>query len=109
MQKAQADTLIAEAGGVDLAQVAAKNKQLSHVVWVAKIGSRHMDWNDVPKEVEGRLDVAVWHELVDEKKELTGLEVPEWDPNSQSPPLSTLWGEEFVEYGPEVSFSIYIC
>ncbi|BCS28808.1 uncharacterized protein APUU_70378S [Aspergillus puulaauensis] len=101
LQKAQADTLIAEAGGVDLAQVAAKNKQLSHVVWVAKIGSRHMDWNDVPKEVEGRLDVAVWHELVDEKKELTGLEVPEWDPNSQSPPLSTLWGEEFVEYRPE--------
>ncbi|KAL4787826.1 hypothetical protein BJX76DRAFT_353865 [Aspergillus varians] len=101
LQKAQADSLIAEAGALDLTLVAENNKQLSHVVWVAKLGSRHMDWNYVPKEVEGRLDVAVWHELVDEKKDLAGLEVPEWDPSSPSSTLSTLWSDEFVEYGPE--------
>ncbi|KAL4883049.1 hypothetical protein BJY04DRAFT_185638 [Aspergillus karnatakaensis] len=101
LQKAQADSLIAEAGSLDLTLVAGNNKQLSHVIWVAKLGSRHMDWNDVPKEVEGRLDVAVWHELVDEKKELAGLEIPEWDPNSPTPTLSTLWSGEFIEYGPK--------
>ncbi|KAL4805960.1 hypothetical protein BDV18DRAFT_160820 [Aspergillus unguis] len=101
LQKSQADSLIAEAGALDLTLVAGDNKQLSHVIWVAKIGSRHMDWNDVPKEVEGRLEVAVWHELVDEKKDLAGLEVPEWDPSTKSPSLSTLWSGEFVEYGPE--------
>ncbi|KAL4988750.1 hypothetical protein BDW68DRAFT_176565 [Aspergillus falconensis] len=101
LRKAQADSLIAEAGALDLTLVAKDNKQLSHVVWVAKMGSRHMDWNDTPKEVEGHLDVAVWHELVDEKKELAGLEVPEWDPSSKTPTLSTLWSGEFVEYGPE--------
>ncbi|KAL4740049.1 hypothetical protein BDV11DRAFT_106529 [Aspergillus similis] len=101
LRKAQADSLIAEAGALDLTLVAKDNKQLSHVIWVAKMGSRHMDWNDVPKEVEDHLDVAVWHELVDEKKELAGLEVPEWDPSSKTPTLSTLWSGEFVEYGPE--------
>ncbi|KAL4978003.1 hypothetical protein BDW66DRAFT_165363 [Aspergillus desertorum] len=101
LQKAQADSLIAEAGALDLNRVAKDNKQLSHVIWVAKMGSRHMDWNDVPKQVEEHLDVAVWHELVDEKKELAGLEVPEWDPSSKTPTVSTLWSGEFVEYGPE--------
>ncbi|KAL4917971.1 hypothetical protein BDW62DRAFT_201299 [Aspergillus aurantiobrunneus] len=101
LQKSQADSLIAEAGALDLTLVAGKNKQLSHVIWVAKLGSRHMDWNDVPKEVEGRLDVGVWHEIVDEKKDLAGLEVPEWDPSSSTPTLSTVWSDEFVEYGPE--------
>jgi hypothetical protein len=61
-----------------------------------------MDWNDVPKEAQGRLDVAVWHELVDEKKDLAGLEVPEWDPTSPTPTLTTLWSGEFIEYKPEV-------
>ncbi|KAL6239442.1 hypothetical protein BDW75DRAFT_119311 [Aspergillus navahoensis] len=101
LRKAQADSLIAEAGALDLTLVAKDNKQLSRVIWVAKMGSRHMDWNDTPKEVEGDLDVSVWHELVDEKKELAGLEVPEWDPSSKTPTLSTLWSGEFVEYGPE--------
>ncbi|KAL4939148.1 hypothetical protein BDV06DRAFT_41247 [Aspergillus oleicola] len=101
LQKSQADSLIAEAGSVDLPQVAGNNKQLNHVIWVAKLGSRHMDWNDVPKELEDHLDVAVWHEIVDEKKELAGLEVPDWDHSTPSPSLSTLWSGEFVEYGPE--------
>ncbi|KAL2824058.1 hypothetical protein BDW59DRAFT_90383 [Aspergillus cavernicola] len=101
LQKSQADSLVAEAGALDLTLVAGGNKQLSHVVWVAKLGSRHMDWNDVPKEVEDRLDVAVWHEIVDEKKDLAGLEVPEWDPSSPTPTLTTLWSGEFIEYGPE--------
>jgi hypothetical protein len=102
LQKVQADSLIAEAGAVDLALVAKKNDQLSHFLWVAKLGSRHMDWNDVPKELQGRLNVAVWHELVDEKKDLAGLEVPEWDPTSPTPTLTTLWSGEFIEYKPEV-------
>ncbi|KAL3481814.1 hypothetical protein BJX99DRAFT_243481 [Aspergillus californicus] len=101
LKKAQADSLIAEAGALDLTLVAGNNKQLSHVIWVAKLGSRHMDWNDVPKGVKGHLDVAVWHELVDERKDLAGLDVPEWDPSSPSPSLTTLWSGEFIEYGPE--------
>ncbi|KAL2866264.1 uncharacterized protein BJX67DRAFT_382073 [Aspergillus lucknowensis] len=101
LRKAQADSLIAEAGALDLTVVSKENKQLSHVVWVAKLGSQHMDWHDVPKEVEGRLDVAVWHELVDEKKDLAGLEVPEWDPSSPAPSLTTLWSGEFIEYSAE--------
>ncbi|EIT76513.1 hypothetical protein F9C07_2236258 [Aspergillus flavus] len=106
LQKSQADVLIAEAGALDLSLVAKSNEQLSQVIWVAKLGSRHMDWNDVPGDVKGTLEVAVWHEVVEEKKDLAGLDVPSWEPNSPSPSLTTVWPSatgpgEFIEYQPE--------
>lgn len=108
LKKAQIDALIAEAGALDLSAVAKGNKQLTQVVWVAKAGSRHMDWNEVPADVQGSLKVAVWHELVEEKQELAGLEVPDWDPATPTPSVTTVWPSsskvnEFVEYGPNVS------
>lgn len=107
LKKSQADVLIAEAGALDLSLVAEGNKQLSQVIWVAKIGSRHMDWNDVPAELTNSLEVSVWHELVDEKRDLAGLELPEWDPTTKTPSVSTVWRSsagdgELVEYQPEV-------
>lgn len=110
LQKVQADALIAEAGALDLSVVAKGNKQLSKVIWVAKIGSRHMDWNDVPGDVKGTLSVAVWHELVDETRDLAGLEVPSWDPKEPSPGVTTVWPSsssegQFIDFQPEVSLS----
>ena len=104
------EALIAEAGAVDLSAVAKENKQLSHALWVAKIGSRHMDWNEVPEDVKDSLTVAVWHELVEEKKDLAGFEVPTWDPATPTPPLTTVWPSssqtgEFIDYKPGVSCS----
>lgn len=115
LQKAQAEALIAEAGALDLSMVAKGNKQLSRVLWVAKLGSQHMDWNDAPEDVQDSLSVAVWHELVGEKKDLAGFEVPSWDPSSPAPPVATVWSSssevgEFIDYQPEVSllYSLFI-
>lgn len=112
LQKAQVEALIAEAGAVDLSAVAKANEQLSHVLWVAKIGSRHMDWNGVPDDVRDSLTVTVWHELVEEKKDLAGFEVPSWDPASPTPVLTTVWPSssqsgEFIDYQPGVSCAHY--
>lgn len=108
LQKVQAEALIAEAGALDLSTVAKGNEQLSQVVWVAKLGSRHMDWNEVPADVKGILSVTVWHELVDEKRDLAGLEVPTYDPKTPSPGLTTVWPSsssegKFIDFEPEVS------
>ncbi|PYI06118.1 hypothetical protein BO78DRAFT_369699 [Aspergillus sclerotiicarbonarius CBS 121057] len=106
LKESQAEALIGEAGALDLSLVAKGNDQLSQVIWVAKLGSRHMDWNDVPEDVKGTLEVGVWHELVEAKKDLAGLEVPSWDPTSPTPSVTTVWPSkssagEFVEYQPE--------
>lgn len=107
LQKAQAELLIAEAGAVDLSLVTKGNQQLSHVIWVAKQGSRHMEWNQVPEGIGGRIEVAVWHELVKDKKTSVSSEVPEWEPKSPTPSITTVWPStsgvgEFVEYEPKV-------
>ncbi|KAJ5947906.1 hypothetical protein N7466_000921 [Penicillium verhagenii] len=91
LQTVQADALIAEAGSLDLSIAAHGNKQLSQVVWVAKFGNQHMDWHGVPEGVDGTMKVDVWHELVEEKKDLAGLDVPEYDPKEPAPGITTVW------------------
>lgn len=111
LEKVQAELLIAEAGAVDLTVVTSGNKQLKDVIWVAKEGSRHMDWNEVPAKLAGSVKVAVWHELVEEKKKLEDTEVPAYDPKSATPSVTALWPntEEFIEYKPQVSMLLPLC
>jgi hypothetical protein len=110
LQQTKADVLIGEAGSIDLSLISKDNKQLSLALWVAKDGNRHMDWNDVPGDVKGSLNVAVWHELVEEHKEIAGYDVPEYnpnDPNWTTPSVSTVWPSssqsgQFIEFSTEV-------
>ncbi|KAJ5177150.1 uncharacterized protein N7482_003027 [Penicillium canariense] len=106
LQNAKADALIAEAGSLDLSFVTKGNKQLSLVIWVAKDGNRHMDWHEVPEDVKGGLEVAVWHELVQEGKDLAGFNVPKYDPTTPAPEVSTVWPSEspsgeFIDFKQE--------
>jgi hypothetical protein len=106
LRKAQAEVLIAEAGAVDLPTITKDNEQLKHAIWVAKQGSRHMDWNDVPDGIGGGLEVSVWHELVNDRKDVVGRELPTFDHTTTTTPVTTLWPSssgigEFVEYTPQ--------
>ncbi|KAJ5343236.1 uncharacterized protein N7506_003060 [Penicillium brevicompactum] len=106
LKHAEADVLIAEAGSMDLAAVTKDTTQLSLVLWVAKYGNRHMDWNGVPENVEGTLKVAVWHELVEEFKDLASYDVPEYDPKTETPAVNTVWPSssqsgQFIDFKPE--------
>jgi hypothetical protein len=107
LKQAKADVLIAEAGSLDLSLVTKDNAQLSIVLWVAKYGNRHMDWNESPDNVKGSLKVAVWHELVEEFKDLASYEVPEYDPKTEAPAVNTVWPSssqsgQFIDFKPEV-------
>ena len=112
LRTANADFLIAEAGTIELPPVTKSCPNLKHVVWVAKVGSQHMDWNEVPEGVGGQLEVSVWHELCEEKKSTTGTELPEVDKDSTHSPLGIFHGESFhpklVEYPPEVGQKSFV-
>lgn len=108
LQHAQAEALIAEAGSLDLSLIASGNKQLSLVLWAANLGNRHMDWHEKPENVKSGFEVNVWHELVEEQKDLASLEVPEYDPTTPTPTVSTIWASssqsgEFIEFEADVS------
>lgn len=67
-----------------------------------------MDWNVVPEGTGGKVEVVVWHELIDERKTLTSSEVLPVDKESSVQPLSTFWATDggvgqLVEYTSEVS------
>lgn len=66
-----------------------------------------MDWNVVPEGTGSKVEVVVWHELIDERRTLTSSEVLPVDKESSVQPLSTFWPAndgvgELVEYTSEV-------
>lgn len=68
LSKTGADSLVAEAGSVPLADVAQAASGLRQVIWTVEKTSRHMDWNEVPEGIGGKTDVSVWHQLVQDQK-----------------------------------------
>ena len=68
-----------------------------------------MDWNEVPEGVGGKMDVAVWHELVDDKKSLVDSELPASEKDSKVQPIAVFHGSSsnprLIEFTSEVSIS----
>ncbi|KAI9878414.1 MAG: hypothetical protein M1830_000934 [Pleopsidium flavum] len=105
LQNAEPDVLIAEAGALHISEVIKGCPSLAQVVWVAQRGGRHMDWNEVPEGVGGRVGISVWHELVDDKKEMTGAQLPANAQVEAVPGILTFWPskEDSIEEMTEFS------
>ena len=76
LKDSRADCIVAAAGSLPLEGLFNQYSGLRQVVWVAERSSRHMDWNEVPEGVGGKADIAVWHEIVDEKGDASSSELP---------------------------------
>ncbi|KAF2728177.1 acetyl-CoA synthetase-like protein [Polyplosphaeria fusca] len=85
-----ADSLIAEAGSIPLADVSKGVSRLRSVVWTVEKTSRHMDWNEVPEGIGGKIDVSVWHQLVQDQKN-GKPELPQG--SGDAPDIIFLWQE----------------
>jgi acyl-coenzyme A synthetase/AMP-(fatty) acid ligase len=97
-----ADALIAEAGSVPLAEVGQGVSNLRSIIWTVEKTSRHMDWSEVPEGIGGKIDVAVWHELVQEQKN-TATALPS---TSEKPPnVVFLWQEATGKSADIVEFT----
>ncbi|KAF2646775.1 hypothetical protein P280DRAFT_386650 [Massarina eburnea CBS 473.64] len=101
LNRANVDSLISEAGAIPLDDVGKGVSALRNVIWTVEKTSRHMDWNEVPEGIGGRIEVSVWHQLVqDHKNEDFALPQDE----GKAPPVVFLWQEapgksaEFVEF-----------
>jgi acyl-CoA synthetase (AMP-forming)/AMP-acid ligase II len=68
LSRTGADTLIAQAGSVPLDVVSQGVSGLREVIWTVEKTSRHMDWNEVPEGIGGKIDVSVWHQLIQDQK-----------------------------------------
>jgi hypothetical protein len=77
----------------------------SHVIWVAKHGNMHMDWNEVPEGIGGKLEVSTWHDLVDETKGSVSSEVPASEKGSSTKRLITFWPGKKGDVGETVELT----
>jgi acyl-CoA synthetase (AMP-forming)/AMP-acid ligase II len=99
-----ADALIAEAGSVPLADVIRGAPGLRQIIWTVAKTSRHMDWNEVPEGIGGKIDVSVWHQLVQEQQDGAALPAS----TGKAPGVVFLWQEavgkpaEIVEFTQQV-------
>jgi acyl-CoA synthetase (AMP-forming)/AMP-acid ligase II len=105
-----ADSLIAPAGSIPLDNVSKEVSGLRNVIWTVEKTSRHMDWNEVPEGIGGKIDVSVWHQLVQDQKNGT-TELPQTA--GKAPNVVFLWQEgvgksvEIVEFTQQVRNSAF--
>lgn len=105
LQATRADALIAQAGSVPLAEVTRGVPALRQIMWIVEKTSRHMDWSEVPEGIGGKVDVSVWHELVQDSKN-TETTLP--TNAAKAPGVVFLWQEavgkpaEIVEFSQQV-------
>ncbi|KAF2095857.1 hypothetical protein NA57DRAFT_78634 [Rhizodiscina lignyota] len=76
LKSTNAECLIAEAGALPLENITKACASLKQAIWVVEETSRHMDWTEVPEDVGGKIDVAVWHELVKDASNGNSSELP---------------------------------
>ncbi|KAI4265212.1 MAG: hypothetical protein L6R38_009583 [Xanthoria sp. 2 TBL-2021] len=88
LKTTHADTLITAAGSVPLQGLLEQHFGLKQVIWVVERTSRHMDWNEVPEGVGGRAEIAVWHDIVEERKSLVSTDLPK--DNADKPPSNLI-------------------
>lgn len=101
-----ADALVAEAGSFPLADIGRGVPGLRQVIWTVEKTSRHMDWSEVPEGIGGKIDVSVWHELVQDRANGAGI-LP--SDTGKAPNVVFLWQEnvgksaEIVEFTQQVT------
>ncbi|KAJ4388934.1 hypothetical protein N0V93_006396 [Gnomoniopsis smithogilvyi] len=104
LRQAEADTVVALPGSFPFDAVVKSYPSLRQVVWVVDEGNRHMDWNEVPKGMGGKLNVATWQDIIQDSPADAGKELPPLADQHDAPNLTVFWQtkpneiEEMVEF-----------
>ena len=79
LQKAKADTIIADVGSFPFDVVTKGHPALKQLIWVVDEGNRHMDWDEIPTGTGGAVNISTWSEIVQEQESTAGTELPAID------------------------------
>lgn len=96
LKTTDADTLITAAGSVPLQELLEQHPGLKQVVWVVERTSRHMDWNEVPEGVGGKAEIAVWQDVIEERKSSVSADLP--TDNAEQPPPNVIFVSKRKDY-----------
>ena len=100
LHSTSADALVCAAGNLPLDDVAQQCQNLRLLTWVVEKTSRHMDWNGVPDSAQGRLNVSVWHDVVQENQSTASGDLPTNETGDAPSDVITIWQPKQMDAKP---------
>ncbi|TPX08229.1 uncharacterized protein E0L32_001875 [Thyridium curvatum] len=91
LRRSAADTVIAAPGSFPFDSVVKTYPSLRQLIWVVDEGSKHMDWNEVPKGMGGSVNVSTWQEIVQDQPVDAGRELPPIENQTEARDVTVFW------------------
>ena len=104
LRRSTADTIITAPGSFPFDAVVRAYPNLSNLVWVLDEGNKHLDWNEVPKGIGGRVNVATWNDIVSDGPPSAGTVLPQRSDKAPKD-IVTFWTGKSGETEDMVEFS----
>lgn len=105
------DCLLAPAGTLSPQILLQSCPSLKRFIWVVEETSRQMDWKASAED--GGVKLAVWHDIIEEKRQSASSELPSEPEGFGPPPIVAAWQGnkgpihfEMVGYSQKVSVSV---
>lgn len=104
LRASKADSLVAAVGSVPFDAISKSYPALKQLIWVTDSGSKHMDWNEIPKGSGGSINVSTWQEIVEDHKS-TSSELPTLTTGQTPKALVTFWQSSSGDVGQMTEYT----
>ncbi|KAI8630343.1 hypothetical protein F5Y19DRAFT_464172 [Xylariaceae sp. FL1651] len=91
LQQSGADTVVTCPGAFPFDSVVKSYPALRQLIWVVDEGSKHLDWNEVPKGMGGKVNVSTWQDILNDNPQTAGTELPPADNQAAAPDVIMFW------------------
>jgi hypothetical protein len=106
LRRSAADTVVTAPGSFPFDIVVKSYPSLRQLIWVVDEGSKHMDWNEVPKGTGSAVNVSTWQDVINDSPVDAGKELPPLEGQKESRDVTIFWQtkpgqeEELVKFTP---------
>lgn len=91
LRRAAADTVVTAPGSFPFDTVVKNYPAMRQVVWVVDEGSKHLDWNEVPKGMGSSANVSTWQDIIHEAPLEAGKELPPLEGQKEPRDVTIFW------------------
>ncbi|KAI1812338.1 hypothetical protein GGS20DRAFT_587630 [Poronia punctata] len=91
LRQSGADTVVTCPGAFPFDSVVKSYPALRQLVWVVDEGSKHLDWNEVPKGMGGKVNVSTWQDILSDHPQSAGAALPAEDHTTDAPDVIMFW------------------
>ncbi|KAI1266618.1 hypothetical protein F5Y18DRAFT_425863 [Xylariaceae sp. FL1019] len=103
LQQSGADTVVTSPGAFPFDTVVKSYPALRQLIWVVDEGNKHLDWNEVPQGMGGKVNVSTWQDILNDNPQTAGTELPAANAKSVAPDVIMFWKtpdsvEEMVQF-----------